>query len=740
MALEFALNRPSGEDNSYGDSPGKGDFSGSRGFLSLKIPCNQECPFAHTGGSPMGSQDSLNWSHKLHLSTSFKYVDDLLSDIESILVSSTSKSPFPKYRDELLPVQVKVIQDYLARIRAQMVHVLKSQGIEPPEPRFIAARSVRVNLEFADIAFDECRPYALRGYGELPESIIPELNGLVEEMRSLVRKLGMYLSQDTAQDPEARLQRLESTGDEIELLRRLERIINQHGMVEFRAALSTILDKIESNNFQIALFGRVSSGKSSLLNHILGTEVLPVGVNPITAVPTRIIHGAEPALTVAYPDRNPERVEVTRLAEFASEQFNPGNAKHVTRIVLELPSERLRDGVVFVDTPGLGSLATVGSAETLAYLPQCDLGVVLVDAGSTLSQEDLSTIQSLNEAAIPAFVLLSKADLLGREDRSNSVNYIAAQITSQLGLTLSVFPVSTRAEHARLLEEWFENEIAPLCEKHQEMAQQSVRRKIGALREAVEAALKVRTAAAAKSSKDEKQHLDEAETQLRKATGNFEGVDAFCRRASDEIRLLGRIGLSRAADEIAHVWLGKGGEDCAVGSIVNQNVVRIAVEGANQIHGKIQALSQDLSRALAGAAVALRVTVPRQEDLASVIREMPRLDPGPLEFAIHRDFLTLLGKAFTKRRIEKKLRRQIGPAVDEAFHRYGRLMESWSRRTLAELHRQFDAHADGYRAQIQRLTGGSDTGREESEKIRRDLESLSHLPSAQPVPSAGGPN
>ena len=685
----------------------------------------------------MGSPDSLNWSHKLHLSTSFKYVDDLLSDIESILVSSTSKSPFPKYRDDLLPVQIKVIQDYLARIRAQMVHVLKSQGIAPPDPRFIASRSVRVNLEFADIAFDECRPSALRGYGEVPESLIPELSGLVEEMRGLVRKLSTYLTQESGEDPQARLQRLASTSDEIELLRTLERIINDHGMVEFRPALSTILDRIESNSFQIALFGRVSSGKSSLLNHILDTEVLPVGVNPITAVPTRIVHGGEPALTVTYPDRKPERVDVTRLAEFASEQFNAGNAKHVTRIVLELPAKHLQDGVVFVDTPGLGSLASVGAAETLAYLPQCDLGVVLVDAGSTLTQEDLATIQSLNEAAIPAFVLLSKADLLGLEDRRSSVDYISAQITSQLGLKLSVFAVSTRAEHARLLEDWFEHEIAPLCEKHQEMAQQSVRRKIGVVREAVEAGLKVRTEVAAKGAKKEKKHLDEAEAQLRKATGHFEEVGAFCRSASGEIRLLGPIGLSRAADEIVQAWLDKEAKDIEPRSIVVQNLTKIAVEGANQIYGKIQALSQELSRALAGAAVSLGVALPPDEDLATVINEMPRFDAGPLEVNVQRNLFALLGKALTKWRIEKKLGVQIGPAVDEAFNRYGRLMESWSRRTLTELHRQFDADADGYRAQIERLTGASEAAPEETERMRRDLEALSRLPSALAIPAAG---
>ena len=98
----------------------------------------------------MESHDALNSSHKHHLLTSFKYVDELLSDVESILLSSTSKSPFPKYRGDLSPVQIKVVQDYIARIRAQMIQVLKSQGISPPERRVGATHAIRVNLEFTN--------------------------------------------------------------------------------------------------------------------------------------------------------------------------------------------------------------------------------------------------------------------------------------------------------------------------------------------------------------------------------------------------------------------------------------------------------------------------------------------------------------------------------------------------------------------------------------------------------------
>jgi len=682
----------------------------------------------------MDSNGFLNSSHKLHLLTNFKYVDGLLSDIESVLVSSASKSPFPKYRADLSPVQMKVIRDYIAQIRAQMLQVLKSQGISPPEPDIPATRSVRVDLVFADIAFDECRPDALRGYGEVPRSVIPELNGLVEEMRSLVRKVSTYVAEDLGEDFHERLKRLESTGDENELLKTLERIIGDRGLVEFRSALSTILDRLELNTFQVAVFGRVSSGKSSLLNHIIAMDALPVGVNPITAVPTRIVHAAEPRLRVAFVDRKPEIMEVARLAEFVSEEFNPGNRKHVTRIVVELPSNRLHDGVVFVDTPGLGSLATTGAAETLAYLPQCDLGIVLVDAGSTLTQEDLSTVQSLYQAAIPAFLLLSKADILSVEDRERSVHYVSQQISTQLGLNVSVFPVSTRGEHASLLDGWFEHEIQPLCERHQELAQQSTRRKIGALREAVEAALNVKLEIAEEGPKKDREHLRAAETHLRSVTGKFEEVNAWSLRASDEIRQLGWIALSRAAGEIADSWCNKKTNVSGAQEIVLRNLTETAAEGANQIFNRIRDLAQDLSNALVTAASALDAKDrPGHEDLTSFVKELPRFDPGPAKVTLRRFFLTILGRTVTKRRVETKLLKQIGTTVDEAFQRYGKMLAFWCRRTLTELHRQFDAHADAYRAQLERLTGTGKTGAEETDAIRHDLQTLSELHSIRPM-------
>jgi len=566
----------------------------------------------------------------------------------------------------------------------------------------------------------------MRGYGEVPESLIPELNGLVQEMKGLLRQLSTYLAQDVVKDLQGRLLRLEGTRDEINLLRTLERIIRERGLVEFRSPLSIILDRLEGNSFQIAVFGRVSSGKSSLLNHILRTDVLPVGVNPITAVPTRIIHGPECRLTVSYVDRKVERIEISRLPEFVSEEFNPANAKHVTRIVVELPSSHLRDGITFVDTPGLGSLATAGAAETLAYLPRCDLGVVLIDAGSTLTTEDLATLRNLYEAAIPARVLLSKADLLSPTDRVRSVQYATDHIRSELGMELSVRPVSTRGEDAGLLEEWFMQDLQPLFERYQELSEQSLRRKIGALREAVEAALRVRLELSEKRPATEKKELRAAENQLRKATGRFEEVNSYCLTTADAVRELGEAAISRAASEVVELWFRTKGAGDGAWDVILRSIAGTAAEGANLIFTATRELAGGLAEALTKAAFALEAKdATSEEELASVVKETPQFDIGTLDVKLQPDFWTVLGKRLTKRRVVNKLQREIGSTLTEAFHSYGRLLESWSRRTLEELRRQFEAHADGYRAQLERLTGNETATSDEVQAIRGDLGLLS---------------
>jgi GTP-binding protein EngB required for normal cell division len=500
----------------------------------------------------------LNSSQRLHLLTSCQYADKLLSEIEATLAASQSKSPFPKFKLDIPPAQAKVVQDYVSRMRAQLVRILDSQGVPIPAPHIGSIRSIRVTLGFVDIAFDECRPKRMAGYGELADGSAIEIAGLVDEMQGIVSRLDSYLAQGQPADLAQRLRRLEEAGSGITLVKALERAIDQHGLVEFRPALATIIDRLETNAFEIAVFGRVSSGKSSLLNHIVGQDLLPVGVNPITAVPTRLAYGPEPRATAWFADRKPEQFGIERLAEFVTEQHNPANLQHVTRIVVELPAQRLREGVVYVDTPGLGSLATSGAAETKAYLPRCDLGVVLIDAGSTLTEDDLATIQTLCDVGIPASVLLSKADLLAPADRDRALQYVAAHIRSDLGLELPVHAISIKAECSGLLEKWLDTEILPLYGRHAELARQSLNRKIGALRLGVEAALKTRLKRSGSGDHDGPRidigKVRDLETELRTAAGKIAEARTASIDTTDALRECADGLIRTTANNLIDMW------------------------------------------------------------------------------------------------------------------------------------------------------------------------------------------
>ena len=665
----------------------------------------------------MATESPLNEAQRRRLFSNAQYADKLLLEIEAILNASQSKSIFPRYVADLTPPQAQLIRSYIARFRNQLARAMNGLGLAPERPALGALHSIRVTLTFVRIAVQEMAPHYLRGYGEVAASVAPQLQGLCAELEGLLERLGGALADGPAADLQARLERLQQTAGGLEMLQLMDRIIADRGLVELRPRLSMIVERLESNRFEIAVFGRVSSGKSSLLNHILQTTALPVGVNPITAVPTRLIHGGQALLTVTFADRRVEPLPIETLPEFVSELHNPANGKGVVRLVVELPSERLRSGLAFVDTPGLGSLATAGAAETLAYLPQCDLGVVLIAAGSPLNGEDLSTILRLYEAAIPVKVLLSKADLLSPSDLESALEYTARQLRAHLGVEIGVHPVSTAASHAHLLEQWFSEEIAPLYEKHLQLAQESSRRKAAALREAVEAALQAKlNGSGARPALDEDE-LVALERDLRESAARLEQARVFCLRASDEIRGL----TPHAVDAAAEALLAANGTDpyAAVA-----NAVAKTASAATQVHTHLQELARALAAALQRTAQALGSNdAPPEGELLRAVHQMPRFDLPPMNGNFDRRWIRY-PRMLARKRMYGQLRPALEEPLSQAFATHGRLVENWARGALAQLQLRFDASADAYRAQIARWMSRGAVPTDERQAILDNLASL----------------
>jgi len=676
-------------------------------------------------------RESLNPYQANRLRITCQYIDKLLVETESVLNTTTSKAAFPRYAADILPAQRRTIEDYIARVRAQLVRILEGQSIPRGKPSIPASRAIHVNLGAIDIAAEELKPKYMRGYGEVPASVATELNGIVGELSSLIQRFDRYLSEGIGEDLQARVTRLERAGNDLALLEKIEQTVRDRGLVEFRSAIASILDRAEDKSFEIAVFGRVSAGKSSLLNSILETDALPVGVTPITAVPTRIVHAEKPSLTVWFSEAPRQTLEASRLREFATEQENPGNTKHVSRLVLALPSMRLRGGVSFVDTPGLGSLATSGASETLAYLPKCDLGVVLIDAGSTLTADDLQTILALQEAAIPVNVLLSKADLIGPEDRVRIVQYVKDHIASECRVDLPVHPVSVLPSCRDMLNEWFENQIIPLYARSQELRAASLRRKIGTLRDSVAASLEARLRRGGQSPSGSKEHAEEAESLLRKTTGRIEETRSTCARLVMTARTQAERGdspevMEEAAKRLLHSWEKSDYGVVVPGQLIRDSINQFVQTQARKLQNDIQDLAKHLGGDLRECASRLGLSdVPAEGEFESLIRGAPVFECPSFPIVLSRPRVALLfGKRTAVRLVAGQISRQLKSPFYAALETYWRLVGEWSEIVIAHLEQKFETYAENYRAQAEQTLGGREMTKEELANLEESLGSL----------------
>jgi GTP-binding protein EngB required for normal cell division len=688
---------------------------------------------------PLATADNhLNEYQQRHLLVSCQYIDKLLGEIEHIAQVPSGETLFPSHTSTMTPMQRKVLQDYVSRIRSRLLTVLDGENLRPPAPHGQDVFSIRSTLTFVDIAIEELKPKYMRGYGAVPDALIPRIEGMVDELRTVVQKLGEYIAEDPGYDLQARLARLEQGRDDVQSLKVLDRIITGRGLVEYRPRLAMLVERVSAHSFEIAVFGRVSSGKSSLLNYILEAPVLPVGVTPITAVPTRITHGSEPRLRVSFADRPDATPPLDRLPEFVTEQQNPGNALHVQRLVVELPARRLRDGVVFVDTPGLGSLARGGAEQTLAYLPRCDLGAVLIDAGSTLTPDDLLTVQALYEAAVPATVLLSKADLLAPEERVRAAAYTAEQLRQELKVEVPVHPVSVMPGHDQLLERWFAGEIKPLCERHQEATRLSLRRKIGALREAVQASLRVRLDRRDATLQLNPQGVEEAEGELRRAAGLFEPTARSCENLARRIAEVGGEVLHQAAQRLRRDGPLIANDPQRVAADFRESLNDVVGDPVDKIRLEASGLVDSARKALERAASAL---LTRTEPLDAAFDELPPFAFDVTGFTIPRASFLVLSRTLQVGYIERQVRQWLGLRLDEALAAHSRLMASWARRAIDAARATFEEHAEPLRAAFEQAhrPAAERTRGDEAVELKRDLEDLEAIGSTGGATAPGTP-
>jgi predicted GTPase len=189
-------------------------------------------------------------------------------------------------------------------------------------------------------------------------------------------------------------------------------VVQQFGLTALQSAVRACQELSGEGRIDLAVLGQFKSGKSSMLNAILGEAVFPVGALPVTAVITRAVHADQRLVRVTHLDGTVEEIAPARLAEFVTEAGNPGNKRRVAVVDVYTPALRDYPGVRLVDTPGLGSVFTHNTEATRAWMPYVAAALVTVSAERPLSDEDRRLLTEARQTAPRVIVVLTKVDLL----------------------------------------------------------------------------------------------------------------------------------------------------------------------------------------------------------------------------------------------------------------------------------------------------------------------------------------
>jgi hypothetical protein len=169
---------------------------------------------------------------------------------------------------------------------------------------------------------------------------------------------------------------------------------------------------------RVLVIGEFKQGKSLLVNALVDAPVCPVDDDISTAVPTEVHYSKTPVATLVRStggadDDHLSRVEVPlhELAAHVSEAGNPANRQGLLRAEVGIPRQILADGLVLVDTTGVGGLSSVHTTSTVASLPTADAVLLVSDSSQEYSEPEISFLRQAIKLCPNVACVLTKIDL-----------------------------------------------------------------------------------------------------------------------------------------------------------------------------------------------------------------------------------------------------------------------------------------------------------------------------------------
>ncbi|NFI95961.1 dynamin family protein [Clostridium botulinum] len=177
----------------------------------------------------------------------------------------------------------------------------------------------------------------------------------------------------------------------------LEKYLNKDNTVNYIEYFNHFIDNLNDKEIIIPVLGIQGAGKSSFLNSILMEDnILPTDVDETTCVPVEVRYGEDTEKAIVhFLDKECKEIKLCDLEKYVHNDYNMANELKVSKIILYNKSDVLKNNVVLVDLPGVGSLTPENQRTTLDYVNKLVSGIFMLRTNPPITRTERNFINAL---------------------------------------------------------------------------------------------------------------------------------------------------------------------------------------------------------------------------------------------------------------------------------------------------------------------------------------------------------
>lgn len=210
--------------------------------------------------------------------------------------------------------------------------------------------------------------------------------------------------------------------NELEIIIKVIRALsaNEKCKVRYASELDNFRNRkiqAESNKYRLGVIGVTSSGKSTMINSLLGETLLPAVARPSSSQLVSCYHSKNRCVTVFFQNDKPRvysgsSLNQKLLEKYGDEGVNSKNKEKVKQIELTTPAFPFDDSIILIDSPGLDAYGYAGHEQLTmnSLLPTIDFCIFVTTCKTNSDDKMLSVLNTIAEYEKPVIIVQNMID------------------------------------------------------------------------------------------------------------------------------------------------------------------------------------------------------------------------------------------------------------------------------------------------------------------------------------------